>query len=240
MKKYILLFIVTIFSVTLWGQDKKISEKLSNITKIYVDGDLTVNLIKAKENKIEGLVPRNQIENFSWNVIDSSTLVITLKRPLNLGNNLPLSPITLTFYYSELNDIRCKRSGRIITDEIIETKVLSIDISRNSVVSIPVKCFDLTAHCSFGSILTVSGYSEFVVVNCSYGADVKNAQLVTENTTVNATTDAKAEVQANKKLLLSAKTNAIVKYKKSDAVVSKTETLLGKVEEQNDNSAEEK
>lgn len=232
MKKHVILLIVLFSTININAQDKKLQDTLPAITSINIDGDITINLIVNKGNRIEGTVPKDQMEYFKWSVVDGNTLVINVKKPLNMGDNKQLTPIKLNLYVSNLKDIKCKRGARILSDDTIECKQLTIDASRNSVLSFSIKCFDLTAHCSFGSVLTLRGFSEFSTLYSSYGAHINNMDLTTDSSTVNASTDSKVNVKANKKLLLSAKTNAVVTYKKNEAVISKTESLLGKVIEQ--------
>lgn len=224
-----LLLIVTFFTINGFAQGKTLAEVLPTISSISVEGDMTVTLIKGSENRLEGVIPQEQLEHFSWSVTDSCNLVITLKSPINLGNNLPLSQISLKMYFSDLKDIRCKKNSRIISDDTIESRLFSIDASRNSVVSLSLKCYDLTAYCASNSVLNLRGTSDFVVIECSNGGNVNNRELVTENTTVTASTASEVHVKATKKLLLTAKTKAVIYYKKGDVVVNKTEKMLGKI-----------
>lgn len=229
MKKYFLLFLVGILTVNSFAQGRKLSEKLPQITSIDIDGDITINLIYDKNNHMEGSVPEDQEKFFSWNVTDSTTLAIRVKKPVNLGNNQPLTHMKIDVYVSDLKDIKCKRGSSIISDFTIESRIFTIDISRNSVVSIPIKCFDLTAYCSYGSSLTLNGKSDFVVIESSFGAVVNNRDLQTESSTVTASTNSEVYVKATKKLLLTAKKSAIISYEKGDAAVTQQEKLFGKV-----------
>lgn len=231
MKKYILLLIVSFFTINLFAQGKTLAEVLPTISSISVEGDLTVTLIKSDLNRLEGTIPEDQLDHFSWSVTDSCNLVITLKSAINLGNNLPLSPINLKVYFTDLKDIKSKKNCRIISNDTIESRLFTIDASRNSVVSVPLKCYDLTAYCSSSAVLNLRGTCNYVVLESSGGGNVNGRELETENTTVTASTTAEVHVKATKKLLLTAKTKAIIYYKKSDAVVTKSEKSLGKVVE---------
>lgn len=229
MKNYFLLFIATMVAMSGYTQGMKFSGVLPQITSINVDGDITVNLIYDKNNHIEGVIPDDQAKFFSWDISDSTTLMIRVKKPVNMGNKEPLTHMKIDVYVSDLKDIKCKKGGSIISDFTIESRIFTIDISRNSVVSLPVKCFDLTAYCSYGSSLTLKGKSDYVVIESSYGAIVDNKELETESSTVTASTNSEVYVNATKKLLLTAKKSAVVSYKKGEAAVTKTEHLFGKV-----------
>lgn len=230
MKKYILLFIAVTFTMNIFAQGKQISEVLPKISSIMIDGDMTVTLVNnSKENRFEGTIPDDQQKYFSWQLVDSCELVVTLKNPLNLGNNSPLTPINLKIYVSDLKNIQCKKDSRIISDDTFESRIFTIDASRNAVVSLRVKCFDLTAYCSHSAVLNLRGTSDFVVLQSSYGANINNRELETESTTVTATSDSEVHVKATQKLLLTAKTKATIHYKKGDAIATKTERSLGKV-----------
>ncbi|MEG0500369.1 MAG: DUF2807 domain-containing protein, partial [Rikenellaceae bacterium] len=156
---------------------------------------------------------------------------VTLKSPLNLGSNPPLTPINLKIYVSDLKDITCKKECRIISDDVFTSRIFTIDASRNSVVSLTVKCFDLTAYCSHNAVLNLRGKSDFVVLQASSGANVNNRELETESTTATATGGAEVHVKATKKFLLTAKTKAVIGYKKGTAAVTKSESMMGKVVE---------
>lgn len=229
MKKILILIAFVSLSVSLFATEKNINSKLPDITTINIDGDVFITLINDDNNRIEGVIPDNQLDNFSWTVIDGTTLDIKLKKPLNIDDRNIVSPVKLKIYVSQLNTIRCKRGASIISDNILDVKVLTIELSRNAVVSLPIKCVDLTVDASFSAILTLTGETQFATINCNSAAKINNRGLESESAIVNAYTDGECYVKATKKLAITSKTNARVFYKKSDAIVTESASLLGKI-----------
>lgn len=229
MKKFLILIAFISLSVNLFAADKDINSKLPEITTISIDGDVIVTLIQDENNRIEGLIPDNQIKNFTWTVTNGTTLEIKLKRPLNVDNLNAVSPVKLNVYVSKLNKIKCKRGASLISDDVLDAKILSFDLSRNSVVSLPIKCVDLSADISLSSALTLRGETQFATIKCSSASIVDNLKLDIKSAVINAYTDSKCYVKASEKLALTSKTYAQIYYVKTDAVVTQSTSLSGTI-----------
>lgn len=231
MKKIFVLIVVSLFSTALTAfAQQEINSSLNEIKSINVEGEIIVKLVVGDEHRLEGTISNEQIKNFTWSVVDGTNLILTYKKSLNLDGKTTANPVKVTLHVASLNSIKCKKGASIIADKAIDVKEIKIDATRNSIVSIPVKCFDLTIDASTGAKVNIRGESQFSVVSSSYGATINTKELICESVTATATTDSECVVQATKKLLLTAKIGGLIKYKKSTATVNQSANTLGKIE----------
>lgn len=235
MKKTILFVLTLLISSFSYGQNKEISERLTDISKIYIEGDMIINLVNDSNPRFEAKIPNSQVGNFSWSIENGDKLVLELKYPISTsieeGNKGDTTSLEVTIYLPELVEIELKKNVTLISEDTFKSKLMSIRVSRNSLISMPIDCYDLTINSSTNAILNLTGECVFLVADCSMNSMANLQELECQSVVVNCATNAVCYVVAEKKMILKANTNSKIYYKKSGAIITKSATTLGKISE---------
>lgn len=234
MKKIILFVVVLLISSLSYAQNKEISERLTDISKIYIEGDMIVHLVNDDNPRFEASIPISEVVNFSWSIKNGDQLVLGLKPQLKTSietSKADTTSLVLTIYMPELTEIELRKNVTLVSEDSFKSKVMSIKTSRNSLITIPIDCYDLTINSSTNSILNLTGECVFLVVNCTTNSMANLKELECQSAVVNCATNAVCYVVAEKKMILKANTNSKLYYKKGDAIITKSSATLGKVSE---------
>lgn len=207
-----LLFILVTFASCnhTTGSGTIISEtrKVNDFTGITVGGDFDVEVKIGSVTEVVVEADDN-IMNYIETKITGNTLKIGTE---DLHN---YSDVHMKVYITtpSLQAIRSSASARVIVqDVLINTSKLTFKASSGSNIQSALDAPEVESDASSGGSVILSGKTRIYSAKTSSGAEIKSWDLLSETTTVSASSGASAKVHASVKLNASASSGAAITY----------------------------
>jgi hypothetical protein len=190
MKNLVWLVVLLFVSQTSNAQDEKISRDLQSFTEIKVFDGLSVNLIKAPENKavITGANTKNVAIVNNEGVLKIRMQVTKLFSGYRTFVDL--------YYTEKLVVIDVNEDARITSKEVIKQDVLELKAQEGGELSINTEVEQLLIKTVTGGVIETFGTADLQDVAINTGGIYKGKELITKFSTVNVNAGSKAEIYA--------------------------------------------
>ncbi|MBT8308643.1 MAG: DUF2807 domain-containing protein [Maribacter sp.] len=190
MKNLVWLVVLLFVSQTSNAQDEKISRDLQSFTEIKVFDGLSVNLIKAPENKavITGANTKNVAIVNNEGVLKIRMQVTKLFSGYRTFVDL--------YYTGKLVVIDVNEDARITSNEVIKQDVLELKAQEGGELSINTEVEQLLIKTVTGGVIETFGTADLQDVAINTGGIYKGKELITKFSTVNVNAGSKAEIYA--------------------------------------------
>jgi len=190
MKNLVWLVVLLFVSQTSNAQDEKISRDLQSFTEIKVFDGLSVNLIKAPENKavITGANTKNVAIVNNEGVLKIRMQVTKLFSGYRTFVDL--------YYTEKLVVIDVNEDARITSNEVIKQDVLELKAQEGGELSINTEVEQLLIKTVTGGVIETFGTADLQDVAINTGGIYKGKELITKFSTVNVNAGSKAEIYA--------------------------------------------
>lgn len=190
MKNLVWLVVLLFVSQTSNAQDEKISLDLQSFTEIKVFDGLSVNLIKAPENKavITGANTKNVAIVNNEGVLKIRMQVTKLFSGYRTFVDL--------YYTGKLVVIDVNEDARITSNEVIKQDVLELKAQEGGELSINTEVEQLLIKTVTGGVIETFGTADLQDVAINTGGIYKGKELITKFSTVNVNAGSKAEIYA--------------------------------------------
>lgn len=224
--KYNVLFFFLLSSCMVVSQTT-ISKKLGDFQKIKVYNGLNLELIKSSEQKLEikgEKAAKVKVKN------TNGILKISLKFPeINTKGKM-----NLKLFYNKNILVIDGNEGAIITGKEIDQKFLEVKAQEGASISLTIQTKHLKVKSSSGGIVKLNGASKNQEVDLDlygvyHGFDLK----ISDYTTINAGTGAKAEIQAGETLNAKVSFGGSVFYKGDPEIVKNKKVAGGIIKQMN-------
>ena len=224
--KYNVLFFFLLSSCMVVSQTT-ISKKLGDFQKIKVYNGINLELIKSNEQKLEikgEKAAKVKVKNIN------GILKISLKFPeINAKGK-----VNLKLFYNKNILVIDGNEGAIITGKEIDQKFLEVKAQEGASISLTIQTKHLKVKSSSGGIVKLKGTSKNQEVDLDlygvyHGFDLK----ISDYTTINVGTGAKAEVQAGETLNAKVSFGGSVFYKGDPEIVKNKKVAGGIIKQMN-------
>ena len=181
--------------------------KAGPVTEVIVESD--DNIMKYIETTVSGDILKIGIENM---------------------HNLSDAHLKVYITAPEITSIRASSGADVVSRDVLKNNGrLSFNASSSATIVTDIDAPEVEANASSGASITLRGKTKNYHAEASSGANLKTDDLLTENTVVNVSSGAKANVRASVKLRANASSGADIQYYGA-ANVDKTVSSGGSIE----------
>lgn len=192
------------------GGDFEVEVKTGPITEVRVEAD--DNIMKYIETRVSGNTLKIRTED------------------LHSYNNVHMKVFVTT---PSLTRINASASARVDVEDVLKAnEKLVFNSSSSGTINVEVEAPEIEADASSGATINLAGKTRTFNIQASSGADVKSFDLLSENTKVQVSSGASANVYASVTLNAQASSGASVNYL-GGATVSKAESSGGSISKRN-------
>lgn len=197
MKKAVLLFFVMITQITIAQNSKNVGQ----FNSVNVYDHISVNLIfdQSSSNTLE--IKGSGADNVQ--VINKNGV---LKIKMNLVNSFQGDDIQVDLHYNNLTQISVGEGATIKNSEPLKSTFLDIHSKTGGTIKLAIDTEKLNIKAGAGAIVRLTGFAKIQDIVSNSGANVDNAKLLTEQTTVTVNAGGIATVNATE--IVDAKTRA--------------------------------
>ena len=199
------------------GNGKIVTEerRVNGFQHIDVSGSATVRLRQDSMTSVKVETDENLLEYLDVHV-DGSTLVIKSKKGYNLD---PSKEIIIYATAAQFKEIEASGACTIISDNLISgNQELKIDASGATTINLQVTLPKLSTHISGSGEVTLKGTAKEFSGSISGSGAIKGFDLITDNTELDLSGSAEAEITANQKLDVEVSGSGDVEYKGNASV----------------------
>ncbi|QMU63367.1 MAG: DUF2807 domain-containing protein [Flavobacteriaceae bacterium] len=220
-------FLVALFITAASASQTVITKKLGFFTTLKVFNGINVELIKSDEHKL--VISGEKSERVKVkNTRD--ILKISLKFPDISSDN----KVDVTLYYHTEIKIIDGNEGATITAKEVSQPQIEIKAQEGAFINMVLKVKHLRVKCSSGGIIKLTGTSKNQDVELDlYGIYHGYGLKVSDNSTVNVGTGAKAEILAGETLNAKVSFGGSVFYKGNPEVIKDKKVIGGIIKQRN-------
>ncbi len=223
MKKYLLLFIVGIMSITFANAEENETRHFGEFHSVYFFGNIEVLMIKSDSNYAE-------LSSDSY-PLGKITTEIKKGQLVFKNNGIGDSKvISVKFYYKSIDELIAKAGVKLKARDTIYSQNFSIRLSKGATVDIMVDNKIMTAIVLQGSELIISGKVENLDVTSNSGGMFEGFKLKAKDVVLRAVTGGKIQVRINGNMNASTHTGGMIYYKGTPKIVSQKAASGGIIE----------
>jgi len=195
------------------GNGKIVTQELNNLNSFHsidVSGAATVRLKQDSIPSVRVETDENILENLDVHV-DGNTLVIEPKKGFNLH---PSKEIIVYATAAQFREIDASGACNIISDNLLSSnKEIKIEASGSTMINLQVTVPRLTTDVSGSGEVTLKGIAKEFSGSISGSGAIKGFDLITDNTELDLSGAADAQITANQKLDIEVSGSGDVEYK---------------------------
>lgn len=194
------------------GNGKIVTQErsVSGFNRIDVSGAATVRLRQDSIPSVRVETDENLLQ-FLEVQVDGNTLVIKTKKGYNLN---PSKEIIIHATAAQFKDIQASGACNIVTDNLISgNQELKIEASGATTINIQVTIPKLTTNVSGSGEVTLKGMAKEFSGSISGAGAIKGFDLITDNTELDLSGAADAQITANQKLDIEVSGSGDVEFK---------------------------
>lgn len=193
-------------------------EDVASFNKISVSGAFYVEVVPgAAEQRVQVTADDNIMEDVLVSV-DEGVLKIKMRSGVNYNNVYPKVIINT----SALKKISVSASAKVqVKNTLKSSDKIQLDASSAGTIIADVDAPGVDADASSGSTVELTGRTQNYKAQCSSGSTIDAAELLSENTDVQASSGASAKVHASVSLKAQASSGGEVDYKGGGTVSAK-------------------
>lgn len=190
MKQLLVLAVLVFGAQTIWSQDDKITHDLEKFTQVKAFDGISVNLIRANENK----AVINGANTKKVAVVNNDGV---LKLRMEIDKIFSGYRTFVDLYYTEdLVVIDVNEDARISSEETLEQDVLEVKAQEGGEIVINAQVEQMLIKSVTGGMITATGSSDNQDVAINTGGTYEGKEFKTKFTTVNVNAGSSAEIFA--------------------------------------------
>ena len=203
------------------------TRELNAFDQLEVSDAIEVELKKGDKQEIVITASGIELNQVSAE-INKRKLVLEIS-----GNNPKSSSVSAVLTYVQLNDIEAGSGARVIAEEIIENKTLSLKVSTNGYIEAEVKSDKLILEAETNAKMFVKGTADNLDYNAFTNAEIEGEELVVKNAEVRTNTNAYGSFEVLESLTGTAATRGRVIYIGDPNKIDVKESIGGSIEQKN-------
>ncbi|MEC4113237.1 head GIN domain-containing protein [Myroides pelagicus] len=185
MKKLVLLFLMLCANITFAQQ---VEMEVGTFDKLSVYDQIRVTLVPTNgQAKIE-VEGKKQKE---VNVINKNK---HLKIKMNFTNSFQGDDIQVTLYYNNLKEINAGEGSMIEGDKQVKANTLEVQGKTGSAIKLDIDVEKVIVKAGAGSLIRLTGKADVQDALSNSGADIRNEELMTKQTTITVNAGGRASV----------------------------------------------
>lgn len=216
-----------LLSTTTTFAQTSFSSNVSSFTKLKVDGNIVLTLIKSDESKFDIELTNIDSERFQW-VVEDGEVSFKLRNTIIAKKDV-VETAKITLYYNEIAEISAVSGAKVLAENTIEETSITLELSNKSVISLEVQTKDIKIN-AFNALVTISGTTEFSTIRSTGGASVNCSNLSSTSVYVRSTTNAECYIWAIDKIDAKANSNSNIFYKGDPEIKTISSSTLGAVQ----------
>ena len=205
MKQFTFLFCLLFISSISLAQNN--TRQLQSFDELRVGDGIEVNLLASGKNSATVDVSTGSDSDITTNVENGILRINWSKKVDNYNRSA-----TVVVNYTNLNALNVNGGSLVKTNNPIEAKDFQLKVSGGSKVQLEINCSNLVASCSAGSSVTISGEATSQEADVSSGSSYNTDDLITQTTSIEASTGSSAKVHATDTINAEASTGSSIKY----------------------------
>lgn len=200
MKKILILIsIILIFNNSdLFSQITK-QINIKNFTELQLEGSSTFIIIQSNKNRLEVEIDNEDVLNYiEIKNVKNSLIINTTNKNKDVTNIC--SKARFKIYVTNLKSISLEGAGKILAEQKIKTKKLSVLLKGSGNININVDCNSFEGIMKGSSYLRVKGKTKDCEITVNGVGTINSEKLISENTSITVKGVGHAEVNATKTL----------------------------------------
>jgi hypothetical protein len=198
MKEILLGLFILAFQISFSQNSRNVGD--FNSLKVY--DKITVEIVHSDENRVEISDRADEIQVVNKNG--------ELKIKMSPTNFMSGDNVNVTVFYKSLDDIQASQGSTISSNEVIESKMLSLTSNEGSKINLEINAERLNVKANSGGILNISGKanSQDIVVNSAgkfYGKEIDS-----EVATVSANAGGTAELNTTQSISATLRAGGVI------------------------------
>ena len=190
MKNLVWLVVLLFTSQTIKAQDEKITRDLQSFSELKAFDGLSINLIKASENR--AVITGANTKNVAI-VNNNGVLKIRMQVTKLFSGYRTFIDV---YYTDKLVVIDVNEDARITSKEAIKQNVLELKAQEGGELSINAEVEQLLIKTVTGGVIETFGIADLQDVAINTGGIYKGKELITKFSTINVNAGSKAEIYA--------------------------------------------
>jgi len=209
MKKLTNIIVLALLCIFAYGSQLTAQTRdVGAFSAISASGSVEVKLEKADQPSIKYKMTRGNSDDLITKV-DKGTLKVYIKQSWGIKKNAKAKVIV---YYTELNDISASAGSSVVTDEVIQSGSMELDVSSGASMRVAIDASAADISASSGASVRVEGNARMAEIDASSGASISASDLIAADVEVDASSGASVSCHATKSIEAEASSGGSVSY----------------------------
>lgn len=217
MRKLFIIAVLSIMTLSVSAQSKMDIE-LPPIKAVEVSGNIVLKLTKGEKNNLSGGMDDEVSKDFSWQIKESSTLLIKLNKP-TFQSKSDSKSIVLYLTFNDLQSISAQNGSSVINSDTLSIPYIKINADGQSTVSLELDTKAVIANSSNKAKIVLNGTCDLFLAKARYSSSITAEKMIAKVANVDASVSAEIYVNASEVLTTMSSTNGYIYYKKQTPVI---------------------
>jgi hypothetical protein len=222
MKKFIFITAI-LFTTAMFGQDR-IVEKLGYFATVKVYDGLSVNLIKAKENRVE-------IYGKDASDVKATTSGGVLKIKMKAKQIFSGYRTFVDLYYTELDLVDANEESKVVSKETLKPLDFEVKTQEGAIVELNIKAEKITIKAVTGGKIILSGSADVQDITINTGGHFNGEELKGQQIKVTVNAGGTASVNGKRLVTATVRAGGTIDIYGNPARIDKTKFIGGKINE---------
>jgi len=225
-QKLTALLIATLFTITLFAQDKE-NRTVNNFSSINVSSGIDLYITQGDAIDLKVICDKSELHRLITEV-EGNTLKIYMKGNNNwswANNNAPKVYVT----FKQISEINANGGSDVYGQNTISAESLLIKSSGGADIYADIKTDELKINSSGGSDIKIKGTTNTLTASASGGSDINARELKAQKVKVNSSGGADAVVWAEKEIIANASGGSDIDYYGNPEIKQLSESGAGDI-----------
>ncbi|MFW5886190.1 MAG: head GIN domain-containing protein [Bacteroidota bacterium] len=206
------------------------AKEVKPFNKVYVFGNLDVELVKSDKPRVEILPDSLVRDNFTIEVKEDSTLEIKLVKGLFDSK----TKAGVQVFYTSIHEIKTKGGADVWSKSSMEVENLNLTANTGGTINLSISNDKVSVGVSAGSTISLQGDTDYIKADASGGGVLSAFDLFAEKAEIGADLGGIAKIGVLKELSAKASTNGYVAYKGDPGKIKENATFGGEIVREGD------
>ncbi len=224
--KTIIIFLLSIYSISFAIAQNESKRDLGNFNKLKVEDGILVQLVKSDKESIEITTQEIETSKVISEMKDGGKLILRVDVP-------PLTKykVMVKLYYTEINGIEASSGSEISTNSLMKQDSLSIKLISGAKAYLDLDIKHLSSKVIEGGVLSAEGYAVKSDGYTATSGTLSLFELESEEVVVKAVTGGKIKINVEKSLIAHATSGGYIAYKGNPGKKDIKSGIGGKIEQ---------
>ncbi len=227
--QHIITFILLLSSLALTAQNSG-EKDLETFRGVAVSSSVEATLVKGDKNHIYVEVKNVDLGDVRVEIEQGILYVGKKNKNWNFNWNSGKRIKAIITYTDELNYLSASSSADLITDEVVYSDQLKINVSSSGDMNVEIEAQELDINVSSSADLNIKGSAHKARINASSSADLNGKRLIVDEAKVSASSSADVYIHVKNKLKAQASSSADIVYYGNPTNVDKSSSSSGDIE----------